>query len=318
VIALWGPSRDQPLAAVRTELEHAGAAAVVIDQGAILATEVRLSTGRDVRGFVRAPGLELDLARVSALYVRTYDSHRLPSVASAGPDSPAWQHASAVDDALSTFAQLTPALVLNRPFDDASNASKPYQLRPIRDAGFSVPDTVVTTDPATALEFWERHRDVVYKSASAMRSRVTRLAEEHRERLTDVAWCPTQFQRWIDGVDHRVHVVGEELFACAVRSQLDDYRFAESGDALEMEPVTLPADVAERCLKLSRTLHLPLAGIDLRQTVDGEWYCFEVNPAPHFSYYEEITAQPIAAAVARLLRSVDRASTRTRRRAVAA
>ena len=46
---------------------------------------------------------------------------------------------------------------------------------------------------------------------------------------------------------------------------------------------------------------LHLAGIDLRQTPRGEWYCLEVNPSPGFTYYEAVTGQPIAAAVAELL-----------------
>ena len=48
-------------------------------------------------------------------------------------------------------------------------------------------------------------------------------------------------------------------------------------------------------------MNLPLAGIDLRRTPQGEWYCFEVNPSPAFTYYEQITGQPISQAVALLL-----------------
>jgi D-alanine-D-alanine ligase-like ATP-grasp enzyme len=46
---------------------------------------------------------------------------------------------------------------------------------------------------------------------------------------------------------------------------------------------------------------LELAGIDLRIRPNGEVVCFEVNPSPAFSYYEERTGLPIAAAVARHL-----------------
>lgn len=41
-----------------------------------------------------------------------------------------------------------------------------------------------------------------------------------------------------------------------------------------------------------------IAGIDLRRTHDGTWYCFEVNSSPGFSDFEEATGQPIAEAVA--------------------
>jgi D-alanine-D-alanine ligase-like ATP-grasp enzyme len=48
-------------------------------------------------------------------------------------------------------------------------------------------------------------------------------------------------------------------------------------------------------------MQLAVAGIDLRQNVDGDWYCFEVNPSPAFTYYQEATDQPISRAIARLL-----------------
>ncbi|HYX61651.1 MAG TPA: hypothetical protein VE888_21875, partial [Streptosporangiaceae bacterium] len=34
---------------------------------------------------------------------------------------------------------------------------------------------------------------------------------------------------------------------------------------------------------------------------DGDWYCFEVNTAPAFSWFQDHTGQPIADAVAALL-----------------
>ena len=55
-----------------------------------------------------------------------------------------------------------------------------------------------------------------------------------------------------------------------------------------------------------RAMGLHLAGIDLRQTPEGTWYCFEVNPSPAFTFFEAGAGQPIAAAVAALLLSLDR------------
>jgi D-alanine-D-alanine ligase-like ATP-grasp enzyme len=43
------------------------------------------------------------------------------------------------------------------------------------------------------------------------------------------------------------------------------------------------------------------AGLDLKVTPEGEVFCFEVNPSPGFSYFEQATGQPIARAVARHL-----------------
>ena len=48
-------------------------------------------------------------------------------------------------------------------------------------------------------------------------------------------------------------------------------------------------------------LELLFAGIDLKQTPEGEFFCFEVNPCPGFLYYERNTRQPISTALADLL-----------------
>jgi glutathione synthase/RimK-type ligase-like ATP-grasp enzyme len=201
-------------------------------------------------------------------------------------------------------------LVVNRPEATASNMVKPYQAAQIHAASFDVPDTLLTTDPDAAQEFWDRHGSVIYKSISGVRSIVSRLTVEDLSRLDDVRSCPTQFQEFIPGQDYRVHVVGDDTFACEVRSDADDYRFAErQGASAQVHPTALPSDVVERCQRLAAAMQLHLAGIDLRRTPDGRWYCFEVNPSPAFSYYQEHTGQPIDQAIAGLLARAARGMT---------
>jgi glutathione synthase/RimK-type ligase-like ATP-grasp enzyme len=139
--------------------------------------------------------------------------------------------------------------------------------------------------------------EVIYKSISGVRSVVRKLSSERLASLGDVKWCPTQFQRFIPGVDYRVHVVGPELFACEILSDSDDYRYAPS----ELRGCDLPQEIAEACFRLSNRLHLPLCGIDLRRTPQGEWYCFEVNPSPAYTCFETVSQAPISAAIASML-----------------
>jgi glutathione synthase/RimK-type ligase-like ATP-grasp enzyme len=68
-----------------------------------------------------------------------------------------------------------------------------------------------------------------------------------------------------------------------------------------MEAIQLPPQVAESCLVLAHKLDLLLTGIDLKETPDGQYYCFEVNPSPGFLYYEKHSRQPISMALANLL-----------------
>jgi glutathione synthase/RimK-type ligase-like ATP-grasp enzyme len=230
--------------------------------------------------------------------MRGYDFRRL-SAAADGPQSEVWRRFVAIEDLLSSWADVTPVRVVNRPSMMAANGSKPFQAAWLRDLGFRTPETLVTTDPAAAAEFWDRHRQVIYKSVSGIRSVVSRMAESDRGRLPDVAWCPTQFQEFVPGEDIRVHVVGSTTFACHIAASVDDYRYS-SGNA-ELSSFGLPDEVRARCLAVSTAMSLSFCGIDLRRTPDGDWYAFEVNPSPGFSFFEYGTGHRIAEAVADLL-----------------
>jgi hypothetical protein len=300
LVLLWGLEADPVLAAVRNELLYLGIPTVLVNQANFLVTEIQIEVSETLQGSVRMPGCQVNLNAVTAVYLRPHDCRWLPAIAQAGPESTAWRHALEVDDIMASWSDITPALVINRIDPMAVNGSKPYQLARIRNLGFKVPETLITTSAAAAQAFWERHDCVIYKSVSAIRSRVARLRPEHLERLSDISCCPTQFQQYIAGTDYRVHVVGDEVFACEVLCDAEDYRYP-GAQSVEFRSCRLPKEVEERSRLMSAAMRLPVAGIDLRKTPQGDWFCFEVNPSPGFLCYEQMTGQPIARAIATLL-----------------
>lgn len=296
MILLWGVPGDPPLDAVHRILLSAGASTLLVDQRRSDQTAFDIQISDRLSGVLRIDEKKVAVEEISAIYLRPQDRATFPA---SGDDD---VDASALDDMLLVVAELLSGIVLNRPDAMASNASKPFQYSLIRKVGFRVPDTLVTTTPEAAREFVARHRRVIYKSISGVRSIVGELREPDDSRLYDVRWCPTQLQERIAGVDVRVHVVGHELFACEVRSEAVDYRYAHLiGQGVELSVYELPDECAERCIALSRLADLPLAGIDLRRTIEGHWYCFEINPSPGFTYYQHATGLPIDAAVANFL-----------------
>ena len=300
MILFWGVPGDPPVAAVAAALARRGQPVFFFDQHDTLAAEMDLCVDREVSGVLRLPAGDVDLATITGAYIRPYETSRLPAVAEAPPALRA--RAAALDEALLCWSEVTPARVVNRPTAMASNHSKPYQSALIQAQGFSVPETLVTTDRDALEAFWEEHGQIVYKSISGVRSIVTRLTPSHRDRFNDLSHCPTQFQRWISGNDFRVHVAGNDVFACKVTSSATDYRYPrEEEETPEIQPFDLPVDLADRCRRLVASMSLVLAGIDLRRTPDGQWFCFEVNPSPGFTYYEQATGQPIADSIACLL-----------------
>ncbi len=308
MILLWGAPGDGPFDAVSRELTRLRADVRVLDQRQASQQEVSTRVvGRRLVGTIVGPGAggRLDLEDVHAVYLRPVETERaLPSSEKHG--SPAHFRAQACDRVLIAWCDLTTAVVVNRPASMAANNSKPFQLQQIASHGFDVPDTLVTTDPQAVRAFLHRHERIIYKSISGVRSIVSVLGPEGLARLDDVAHAPTQFQEHVPGVDVRVHVVGAETFATEARTGADDYRYASrTGHTLTLAAVSIPEALAERCRRMAAAMGLIVAGIDLRHTPDGRWVCFEVNPSPAFVFYEEATAQPIAAAIARTLMSAD-------------
>ena len=192
--------------------------------------------------------------------------------------------------------------VVNRIGGGLSNNSKPYQALVISRMGLKVPPTLVTSDPTAARAFHAEHGDVIYKSASGIRSIVRRLGPDQLARLYLLRDGPAQFQAFIPGRNIRVHTVGDRAFATVIESEAVDYRYAHlDGLTARLEPITLPPTVEAACIRLAHAFDLLFAGIDLKETLDGEFYCFEVNPSPGFLYYERHTGQPISTALAELL-----------------
>ena len=253
-------------------------------------------------GYVSNKYWRLDLRELTGVYVRFLRSEeRVPP-----KDIPMKVHSSLCaecDAGLMAMLESLPCPVVNRLTGAMSNNSKPYQAVRIRRCGLRTPATLITSDPEAARRFYEeRGGQVVYKSISGVRSIVRRMNAEHLGRLPFLRDGPAQFQEFLPGDNIRVHTVGDRWFATRVRSEAVDYRYAyQERLSVEMEPTGLPDIVAAACINVARQFGLLLAGIDLKETAEGEYYCFEVNPSPAFLEYERRSGQPISHALAELL-----------------
>ena len=264
--------------------------------------------GPHPEGSIRGPDWILDIAELSGVYVRYLglDGHAPMSSVPDGFEDAALAECQA---GLAVFLDQLPCPVVNRIAPGMSNHSKPYQALAIRQTGLRTPRTLITSDPAAAREFYDAGGgQVVFKSLSGIRSVVRRMTDSDLDRLELLRHGPAQFQSFVPGDNIRVHVVGGELFATRCRSEIVDYRYARrQGGSVTMEPVSLPDWVRAACFALGPAAGLLISGIDLKETPDGEYYCFEVNPSPGFSWYEQETGQPISAALVELLRRGDQA-----------
>jgi ATP-grasp domain len=245
----------------------------------------------------------IEFDELSGVYFRNIDLNE------SGDQGEKTQSYPETDARLAAMLNSLPCNVLNRPAATYSNRSKPYQALLIRRFGFKVPKTLVTNDPdAVARFFTECDGKLIFKSMSGIRSTVRRMPKEDFGRLELLEHCPAQFQEYLAGDNLRVHVIGERLFAVRIQSEAVDYRYAgEEGYGRTMIPARLPEDVETNCVRLTKELGLTMSGIDLKETPEGEYYCFEVNTSPAFPFYESPAQPVIADALANFLAGRDAA-----------
>jgi glutathione synthase/RimK-type ligase-like ATP-grasp enzyme len=304
MILLGGIPSESSLAMVRAQAEELGLPFALFNQrrAAESAMEMEVA-GEEVTGWMVLDGRRHRLEDFTGIYLRAMDDQALPELEGEPPASLRRRRIRAFHDTLARWSEISPARVVNRVAAMLSNASKPYQSQVIRAHGFAVPETLITNDPERVLAFRAQHGRIVYKSMSGVRSIVETLEDRDCERLGQIRWCPTQFQQFIPGTNVRVHTIGEAVLASGVATTATDYRYARQqvGETAAVTAISLETGVAERCVRLARAFGLAFAGVDLKITPQGEIYCFEVNPAPAFSYYESNTGQPIARELARYL-----------------
>ena len=309
MILFCGIPSESPLSLAVAAAEEMGLEHLLFDQrhASFFDLELDLDGGR-LRGSLWVNGREWPLDAFTGVYTRLID----PSLPAdrrrdngLGRDPAAAARAVFVTRTLAEWLEVAGCRVLNRAWAMATNCSKPHQARIIAESGLLTPATVVTNEPDEVADLARRHGRIVYKSTSAVRSIVKEWTADGAPPLSRLRHLPTQFQEYVPGVNVRVHVVGGELFATAVTTDAVDYRYASRDDLeVDMAEVRLPADVAAKCLALSRRLSLPFCGIDLKRTPDDRFYCFEVNPSPAYSYYETRTGQAISQALVRYLAGV--------------
>jgi glutathione synthase/RimK-type ligase-like ATP-grasp enzyme len=303
VIFLCGIPSEPSLGLVIERLGELGTPHVVFNQRKFQELEIEFEiTGGIVGGRMSFEKRSYSLENFTGVYTRLMDYRLLPEVEEEPENSPVRTYCEAVHSTLMQWYELAPARVMNRSQEVGLNYSKPFQAQTICEQGFSTPDTLVTNDPEAVLQFRDRHGSVIYKSVSYIRSIVKMLDDDDLGRLDSIRCCPTQFQKYIEGANVRVHTVAGQVFPTEIKSTAVDYRYAHmEGEQEKLVPYQLSDSLADRCLALSEAMGLEFGGVDLKITPDGEVYCLEVNPSPAFSYYELHTGQPISRAVAKYL-----------------
>jgi len=302
MVLLYGIPGDGPFELVADALELAGTPFVIINPRHFKEIDFVLHINDGIiEGEISVGAKSYSLNGVTGVYNRAIEFSMLPEAQLLDKNSIMYKQYAGMFEVFNQWIEITNCRVVNKASVMSSNGSKPYQQLLIQPF-FAVPETEISNSPKVVKEFQKQHGEVIYKSASSVRSVVQTITNNDAPNFQNIRYCPTLFQQRLRGCNYRVHVIEKNVFAVKAETETVDYRYSirEAKETI-LSDVDLPADVAQKCIALAQDLQLPFAGIDLFLTDDGEWYCFEVNPSPGFSYFEINTGQPIAKTLAEYL-----------------
>jgi glutathione synthase/RimK-type ligase-like ATP-grasp enzyme len=188
---------------------------------------------------------------------------------------------------------------------DAAAHHKPYQWSVAFQLGLRLPRTLVTTSAGAARQFIADMQPsrVVFKAflAAIREWRETRLVEqEDLDRLDLVRYAPVIFQEYVPGVDLRITMIGDDIFAAEIDVRHTSYEIDMRmvvGEGI-VKPVELPRELKSKLRQLQHRLGLVYGAIDMRRTEQGEHVFLEVNPAGQWLFVEQRTGLPIGQALA--------------------
>jgi glutathione synthase/RimK-type ligase-like ATP-grasp enzyme len=205
--------------------------------------------------------------------------------------------------------------------NDRFAASKMLQLKIAKDIGFLIPDTCFSNQKKDILELASKYEYVTLKSIEnnslwnetenleyvfySQKVKSDTLANVPEEAFTQTV---SFIQNYIEkAYELRVTIVGNEVFACKIDSQvLDEDKgkvdWRQGYDyGLKHEIYQLPKEITDKCMLFLKQMGLNFGCFDFICTPTGEYVFLECNPNGQWLWIEEATGMEISKAIANAL-----------------
>lgn len=202
---------------------------------------------------------------------------------------------------------------LSSPENLARADRKLRQTLVAREVGFSIPQTVISSDwdtISTTLLQTDSSRMVikmlrgVISDDNQLKAMYTHVADRQKaEDLKGYTYpFPAFYQPYIEKArEWRVTVVGEQVFSAAIYTDeqaKDDWRRLQTTSAVQFRQEKLPEKAEERCIRYLDSMSLKFGAFDFIEKPDGEIVFLECNPNGQYGWLEEGLGLPISEAVA--------------------
>lgn len=275
--------------------------------------DVETGRGDRVRAMVTTPAGEISLAEINSVWMRRPIITVLHSGALEDPAAVS-ERTRNESSMHGLFSLLNDRFWVNSPRSLWAAESKIRQLRVASSMGFTIPRTLVTTDPEQARDFYRQcdgkvivkvFRGQLGSPASGFRMIFTsRVKPEHLNKLDRVKNSPCIFQQEVQkDVELRITVIGRNVFPVEISSQSGSTDWRDETSRASYRPTTLPPQIEAACLELLDHYQLVSAGIDMIRQPDGQHVFLELNAHHEWLWLQRITGLPMSSAMADLLQS---------------
>ena len=177
---------------------------------------------------------------------------------------------------------------------------KPRQLESAYGLGLNIPLTYMGNDSGILKAFVESQQQTIFKpvfgGAHCAMVEKEHLSDSHLQKVLKTS--PVTIQQYIPGTNVRTFVIGQKVYSAEFDSEAVDYRTESS---LDIIPTSIPAQLEEKAVLLTREFGMNWTAIDWRRTEEGEHYFLEANPSPMFIHFEQTTGYPITESLLQLL-----------------
>lgn len=183
---------------------------------------------------------------------------------------------------------------------DKSN-SKVLQLRNAYRLGLSIPETLITNDKSSIINFIQKNEKdgTIFKTFSPTSWQendqtfgcyTASITADMLSTEENMALTPGIFQKRLrKDFEARVTFFGEEYIAVKIHNTEElDWRVLFSNNNLKLSPLILPTDVEKKCISLMKNLGIVFGCFDFIVTPEGEYVFLEVNEMGQFLWVEEV------------------------------
>ena len=279
-------------------LQKEGATVYYLD-ASFFPSKIKLSwqPENQIGSLILPEGIKLEFSQIKSIFWRNLTDISIPKL------TDFYQENIAINDSISTlrcFIKACPARWINSWDAYQFHKEKPLQLSIVKQLGVSIPQTLISNDPETIIQFNHSLKQAIFKPVYG--GAYTKLVTpEHleKERLNlALKISPVTIQEYIEGKDIRSYVINNSVYSAQIKSNSLDFR--EDQEA-QLIPLELPKNIKQQCLKITKALKLEWTAIDWRLKTTGEYVFLEANPSPMFLHFEQQTGFPITQELVKLL-----------------